>query len=191
MTSRFKDHNLLIYDFIHELHLNCPECKHKLISKNDIQTYVSKLSCTNCGFRTVSDNTTIELSVKANCNNCGEKIRYNEEVNEKKDQISIRCKKCKVIHKFDPKVSEYKSFQPLIDTFGLWYNEDFKGNHFWALNDDHLEYIEEYIKADLRERNRKNRPAASLAEKLPQFIKSAKNREALLKLISKMKIKKI
>jgi hypothetical protein len=57
----------------------------------------------------------------------------------------------------------------------------------WAYNYDHLHYLEEYIGASLRER--KTAPHLSMVEKLPRFMQLAKNREALLRLIARLKRK--
>ena len=187
MSNRFKDKNYVLYDFINELHLVCPECNHKLIAKNNPESYKSTIACTNCGFRTVSENKVIELSIKTFCNNCGEKIKFSQIVNERKDYINIRCNACNASHKFEPKISEYNSFYVIIEKYGLWYTENFRGNHFWAYNDDHLKYIENYIKAGLRQRH--NRLGVTLVERLPKFVKSAKNRNDLIKLIEKMRKK--
>ncbi|WP_170172501.1 hypothetical protein [Hymenobacter rigui] len=48
-------------------------------------------------------------------------------------------------------------------------------------------YLEQYIGAKLRERNQPR--YMTMVEQLPQFIKSAKNRDALLKLLERMKLK--
>jgi hypothetical protein len=48
----------------------------------------------------------------------------------------------------------------------------------WAYNAEHLDFLEEYVRASIRERE-PNRNA-SLASRLPAWLKSAKNREAVL-----------
>ena len=59
------------------------------------------------------------------------------------------------------------------------------GRKLWAFNEKHLQFIEEYASALVRERIG---PAnASLASRLPQWIKSAKNRESVLKAVRKLK----
>lgn len=187
MPLRFKDKDLILYEFLNEIHLVCPECKQRLIARNDIDSYESKLTCTHCGFHDVSENKHIELSIKANCNHCGHRIRYHQGSAKPKDLVVIRCDNCGVSHKFEPKISEYYTFEDLIESYGLWYEESFRGHRFWALNPDHLSYIENYVKAELRERH--GHSGQSMLEKLPEFIKSGKNRQALLKLIDKMKKK--
>jgi Zn ribbon nucleic-acid-binding protein len=63
----------------------------------------------------------------------------------------------------------------------LWFEAPFKGNQFWAYNPEHLDYLEKYIAATLREH--KNREHFTLLEKLPRFYHEAKNRNGLLKII--------
>ncbi len=69
----------------------------------------------------------------------------------------------------------------------LWLQASFKTDIFWALNGAHLNYLESYISASLREH--KNRTHFTLLEKLPKFYHEAKNREDLLKIITKLKRK--
>jgi hypothetical protein len=63
----------------------------------------------------------------------------------------------------------------------------FKNDVIFAFNGDHLNYLENYISANLREH--KDRNHFTLLEKLPKFYHEAKNREALLKIIQKLKNK--
>lgn len=67
----------------------------------------------------------------------------------------------------------------------LWLCQSFRGNVFYAYNDAHLDYLERYIKADLREHH--NRTHFTLLEKLPLFYHKARNRQPLLKLIQQLR----
>jgi len=69
----------------------------------------------------------------------------------------------------------------------LWLQAPFKNNRFLAYNGEHLEYLERYIAATLREH--KDQTGFTLLEKLPKFYHEAKNREALLKIIQRLKNK--
>ena len=66
----------------------------------------------------------------------------------------------------------------------LWLQLPFDNKIFWAYNYDHLQYLKEYVGAKLREATIGGRQA--LYWKLPKFIKAAKNRERLIKLIEKL-----
>lgn len=69
----------------------------------------------------------------------------------------------------------------------LWLKAPFRNELFLAYNLKHLEYLEQYIEAGLREH--KDRTGFTLLERLPKFYHDAKNREALLKLIARLKLK--
>lgn len=71
----------------------------------------------------------------------------------------------------------------------LWLVHTFKDDVVWAYNYAHLDYLESYISAKLREH--KERSHFTLLEKLPKFYHDAKNRSALLKLIGKMRRRSI
>lgn len=70
----------------------------------------------------------------------------------------------------------------------LWYTAPFKNEVFIAYSREHLDYLESYISATLREH--RDRTHFTLLEKLPRFYHEAKNRDALLKVIAKLKNKK-
>ncbi|MEM7594866.1 MAG: hypothetical protein AAF383_25785, partial [Cyanobacteria bacterium P01_A01_bin.83] len=76
--------------------------------------------------------------------------------------------------------------------FDLWLQTYCCGHSLYAFTIRHLELLEKYIQADLRER----RPSengwwcnSSVVAKLPKWIKSHKNREQLLKAIEKLRAK--
>lgn len=69
----------------------------------------------------------------------------------------------------------------------LWLQAPLKNELFMAYNGRHLEYLEQYISAKLREH--KDRSHFTLLEKLPKFYHRAQNREVLLKIIAKLKSK--
>ncbi len=69
----------------------------------------------------------------------------------------------------------------------LWLKAPFKNDVFWAYNYNHLAYLERYISASIREH--KDRTGFTLLEKLPKLYHEAKNRESLLKIITKLKSK--
>ncbi|TPD71235.1 hypothetical protein [Flavobacterium microcysteis] len=66
----------------------------------------------------------------------------------------------------------------------LWLQHPFKNDVFIAFNGEHLNYLEQYISATLREH--KDRTHFTLLEKLPKFYHEAKNRKALLTIIKKL-----
>lgn len=60
------------------------------------------------------------------------------------------------------------------------------GHTLWAYNLKHLNYLKQYVQAELRE----NKPYyLSVESRLPVWIKSSKNRTTILKAISKLEQK--
>ncbi|MES2455860.1 MAG: hypothetical protein V4594_09980 [Bacteroidota bacterium] len=75
-----------------------------------------------------------------------------------------------------------------FDEAKLWLVIPFRDGHIKALNGAHLDYLERYIAAGLREHY--DRKGFTLVEKLPKYMQSGKNRQALLKTIKKLRLKK-
>ena len=64
----------------------------------------------------------------------------------------------------------------------------FQGKSVWALNREHLAYLIGYLSADLREKPL-GIPRKTRADHLPTFMKTAKNRERIVKLLRQMQEK--
>ena len=69
----------------------------------------------------------------------------------------------------------------------LWLQISTCGKTLWAYNLQHLDLLESYVSAKLRER--KPNVNRSVASRLPNWIKLAKNRDEILKAIGKLKEK--
>jgi ribosomal protein S27AE len=61
----------------------------------------------------------------------------------------------------------------------LWLQTPCCGHVLWAYNSRHLSFLRHYVSAELRERSVMR--TTSLASRLPKWIKSAKNRDEVLK----------
>ena len=70
----------------------------------------------------------------------------------------------------------------------LWFLTSFQGKAVWALNREHLAYLINYLSADLREKP-PGRAKMTQADHLPTFMKTAKNRERIVKLLKKLQEK--
>lgn len=68
----------------------------------------------------------------------------------------------------------------------LWLAADFRGRQFWAYNLAHLDLLENYIGAGLRERGAVP-GRMSLVARLPAWVKSAKHRDELLRAIRRLR----
>jgi hypothetical protein len=73
--------------------------------------------------------------------------------------------------------------------FDLWLKTDCNGKELWALNEEHLKYLKEFVQAKIRERKKDDELGwsnQSLESRIPNWIKSAKNRDKILKCIQKL-----
>lgn len=72
----------------------------------------------------------------------------------------------------------------------LWLRVQCCGYILWALNEEHLDYIENYIGARLREQERNPKLGwcnRNMANRLPKWMKNSKNRTEVLKGIQKLR----
>ena len=136
--------------------------------------------------------TDFENEVWVVCPSCSKKALATLKTSEK--QARLVCAHCGY-HAVASAMQEYgkgktlelKQAAHLFFDAGLWFTAPFKNHLFWAYNQEHLTYLEQYIAAKLREHA--DRSHFTLLEKLPKFYHEAKNREGLLKLIEKLKKK--
>lgn len=132
-----------------------------------------------------------EKEVWVICAVCSKKAIAKLDVDQKKAQLF--CTNCGTQRQTSTEVSPYgiKGNLRLAPhryfEVELWLQHPFKNEVFYALNGEHLDYLEQYIGADLREH--KNRTHFTLLEKLPKFYHEAKNRKGLLAIIQKLKRK--
>lgn len=142
--------------------------ENKRISEFDKEVWVE---CPNCSGRAIARVDNDAAHAKLSCLHCG----YNKETGTGVVVAGISAR-----------------LQLAADAYfqaGLWFQHPFKDEVFWAYNLLHLEYLEKYIAAGLREH--KDRSHFTLIEKLPRFYHEAKNREALLKIIAKLKTRPV
>lgn len=123
------------------------------------------------------------------CPKCKSKALATVNFEEKLAQLI--CTECGLNKKTSNQISNNAKLHISADRYfdvELWLQAPFKDEIFWAYNPFHLDYLERYIAANLREN--KERTHFTLLEKLPKFYHDAKNREVLLKIIRKLRSKK-
>ncbi len=163
MASSF-DSDIRIYDFIKEILIECPKCSQCARVKNDSE----------------------DLSpgeTQLTCLNCSyNKVLQNNSKSILSEDIEVSQTGMMIIGEA---IDSY-FHQP------LWLRADCGGNELWAYNREHLEWLNDFVSAKLRERSQgeqgwNNR---SLVSRLPKWLKSKKNRDQILKCIEKLRNKK-
>ncbi|ACT03189.1 hypothetical protein [Paenibacillus sp. JDR-2] len=97
----------------------------------------------------------------------------------------LQCKRCGILS--HPNVGSWGN--GTFMGFNVWLRTDCCGELLWAYNKEHLDLLDGYINASLRERIPNQNQ--SLASRLPDWIKNRKNRNELAKGIAKLQNKLI
>lgn len=181
-----------------EFAVECPHCKKEAWVGVDDPRFYKKgmLICKNCMHaERITHRQRYNAIVKRNCDECGKRIEIiipNQR--EKVVKITLPCPACGTTRTYEPTheviTHRYNELKPAHDPIfhlPLWLQANVKGNVFWAYNRKHLQEIKRYVNAKLRERT--TSIGMTMVERLPQFIKEAKNREALLKTIERLERK--
>ncbi|MCM3124486.1 MULTISPECIES: hypothetical protein [unclassified Mesobacillus] len=161
MKKQFKNQHRLLESFGYEFLVSCPNCKSKakVISLGEHSPYrtgiTKRFLCLHCGM-------TKEFAPKNNCFNQSI-ISYGSKWNE--GYINIGG------------AYDWYFGYPLYLQIACC------GHTLWAYNLEHLEYIKNYVEAEIRENGTYY---LSVESRLPFWIKSTKNRDAVLKAISKL-----
>lgn len=129
------------------------------------------------------------------CGKCARTSRIDPESNDLFAPRRLICRYCGAVrewHGHEIKRSWHSS--PLDDYFELplWLRIPCCGKILWAYNLKHLDFIEVYIGATLRERERDPQNGwsnASLASRLPKWMSSGKHRDEILECIRKIREK--
>jgi DNA-directed RNA polymerase subunit RPC12/RpoP len=184
--------------YMNEFAVACPKCQHEALVTADRPYWqnAGKLTCKNCMHAEKAvDLVRYKSIVKRHCDNCGKEfesiIPNQKEIVEK---ITIPCPHCGITRTYKPKHEEYKvgyqkneGANDPIFSLPLWLQAEVRGNSFWAYNRQHLNEIKSYVTSKLRERQTTTH--TTMVERLPNFIKDAKNRQAIIKAIEKLERK--
>ena len=199
LNHRYEGDPKRMYDFMNEFDVHCPKCDDEAIITVPLyfKYAEAELKCKHCFFsEKAKSRERYRATSKARCKECREFLVINiEERKEIPAYVNIVCEHCRTVNKVQENWESYLmkySEEGIIDpAFGLplWYQENVKDEILWAFNKAHLKEIKNYVAAELRERTT-DRFKMTMVEKLPNFIKSAKNREEVLKAIEKMESKK-
>jgi ribosomal protein S27AE len=96
--------------------------------------------------------------------------------------LRLRCRGCGWVK--EPTVSDSWGKPKRQKWARLWLEVDFRGERLWAVNEEHLDFLESYVAAGVRETSPFN---STIASRLPAWIKSGKNREDLLRALAKLR----
>ncbi len=136
------------------------------------------------------------LVVCPKCAACAQTFRIDAENKDWFAPRRLACGSCGYSKEWAERriARHWRSSEPRDDYFELplWLQVSFPDGTLWAYNRDHLELIEAFVTAKLRERRRDPKFGwfnGSIAGRLPKWIQSGKNRDAILRRIDRLKDK--
>ncbi len=193
--NRFADTGDSLHDMATHFVVHCPKCEGKAL----VQPYEDswRLTCTSC-FHVERPghwygHMTAYLSVK--CRECRNPITRHAIVNGQWSKLKVKCDQCGDECEYEAQITRHRIKDGLMcdPIFGLtlWLHKTFGDDVFWAYHYEHLELLEKYVRAKLRERGIDNKGSKNslMFSRLPEFIKRAGNREEILALIKSLQIK--
>ncbi|TGE28330.1 YfgJ family double zinc ribbon protein [Hymenobacter metallicola] len=192
--TRFTGGPRTIYSFTDTFVVECPHCRHRAeVTKNSASGQY-EFHCSTC-HRGLAQRGLYKVSVNRYCPDCGYRVEVTlPAVKQKTSFVLLKCPACRLSNRFTPIYEDY--VPPQVQDgetepyFGskLWLQDSFGAAILWAYTYEHLQHLKEYIQAKLRQRQ--TTTFSPMVERLPPFIKSAKNRKALLASIEKLTLKK-
>jgi C4-type Zn-finger protein len=205
--KRFVDDGAPLGRYRREVFCICPNCGGPALIRGKM-TYAipfwieaARVQCLKCSFSRDWTSSDIEWRgpvigmVCQRCSNCGYKWltaevwkeRYSDRI---KQTVKIECPVCHEVSDLKLGWVEDRSTQRPFDPyfgFPLWLQAETCGQVLWVYNKDHLHAIKAYISAAHRERAKDG--TWSMMTRLPKWMKSARNRDALLKSIERLEVK--
>ncbi len=150
--------------------------------------------CSQCMQKKVYEQEAV-YSVSGNCNHCDR--WFNERLHDKRQythkMINYPCPHCGTVQamhvkkRFDCRYYHSAIRDGRDPYFGLelYFLSSYRGKPVWALNREHLSYLLTYIAADQRQRPT-YAYTRTASYRIPRYMKEAKNREGMIKLLTRM-----
>ena len=174
--------------------VKCPKCQGLGVVKTD--GYKAYFKCPNCATALTKERTNYRCDVHNLCPKCGRyyRVDIDEESKQHFPALRVACPFCGhmtagKVHRTRQGFTYYSEVQngrePFFG-FELWFFAYLGRKAVWALNREHLNYLIDYLSADLRQKPAGYFSQHAQADHLPTFMKTAKNRERIVKLLQGM-----
>ncbi|MDE5777280.1 MAG: hypothetical protein K2I10_02035 [Lachnospiraceae bacterium] len=178
------------------LYVKCPKCDGPGIIKADDDIVCFR--CTNCGNSKTRERNIYCYEVNNQCSKCGRYYRVSISDSSKQHfpMLYVACPCCgytapgKVLKSLGYRYTGgiENGREPFFG-FELWFLTSYDRKFVWALNREHLAYLIDYLSADLREKPPIHGTMRTQADQIPAFMKTAKNRDRIVKCLKRMQEK--
>ena len=182
-------------------HVVCPKCTGlgivESMFKDGNYDYTKKhFKCTTCFYSQTHDTAQYRYQANMICSNCARYVRTDiKRELASYPVLNVSCPHCNTIVGAETQkiALGYWGYGGIIikDSFAidpdcgyvLYFQSSFDGKPIFAKNRKHLQHLIDYIEADLRI---KPSQTGGAMRKLPSFMKSAKNRKGILKILRRL-----
>lgn len=151
-------------------------------------------TCSQCMQKKIYEQEAV-YRVSGRCNQCD--LWFNEQLHDKRQYthkiVNYACPHCGTMQampvkkRFDGVYYNLAIRDGREPYFGLelYFLSSYRGKPVWAINRAHLNYLLTYIAADQRQRP-SYAYTRTASYRLPRYMKDAKNREGMIKLLTRM-----
>lgn len=204
MAIRFHDVPYHTFSFWSDMVVVCPKCGKAGIVRFDRERNMAFFQCESCYAKkeTAVDGDHAS-TVTARCTSTGEYFRaFVPDAKIHGQKVRVKCRYCKeyvIGDVLDNKEQQYMVFQDIRQAedpyfrYPLYFQASYRGKTVWALNREHLQYLIDYLTADIRtlpsDFYETHKTMRSQSDMLPAFMKTAKNRERIVKLLTRLQAK--
>lgn len=203
MVKRFSDIPFHTFSFWTTMTVVCPKCGKAGMVHFDKECNTAFFQCESCYMERKTMSGSAAFEVTAICTSTGKYFRISMPGNKIRGQkIRVKCPYCEefVIGSVsDIKKQHYVVFEDIRHAedpyfhYPLYFQASYRGKTIWALNREHLQYLIDYLSADIRtvpfDFYETCKTMRSQSDILPAFMKKAKNREGIVKLLTKLQAK--
>mgnify|MGYP000856124793 CR=1 FL=1 len=204
MNTRYIDLGYPLLHWAKDIIVICPKCQHDARIKGNPswRDWAAELFCSHCGYncktttRTEGWHGNFVASGRRPCCSCGYKwVSVRKTLTDASqllaDEMNARCQNCQTVNKVPVTHSRAIPADHAIDPFfglDLALKAPTRHGTIWVYGTPHLQELKCYTIANLRE-NGAVSPNSSYFSRLPAWIKSAKNRELVLKALEKLALR--
>ena len=201
MVKRFYDKPYYTFSHQTDMLVVCPNCGGTGTVHIDKKENTAFFQCDSCYTKkeTASDGNNA-FEVTSQCTTTGKYFHTSVTQNKIHGQkVMVKCPYCKenvIGDVSDKKTYQYVIFEDIYHAkdpyfhYPLYFQASYRGKLIWALNREHLQYLIDYLSADIRtvqhDFHETYKTMRSQSDMLPAFMKSAKNRKGIVRLLVKL-----
>ena len=204
MVNRFNDVKFNTFSLWADMVVVCPKCEKAGIVHFVQEHHVAIFQCEACYTKKeIIPCGDYAFEVTAQCTSSGKYFRLSMPQNKiHGSKIRVKCPYCQefvIGNVFDHRdqqhivLSDIRHAEDPFFHYPLYFQASFRGKTIWALNREHLQYMIDFLSADIRtvqpDYYKIYKTMRSQSDILQAFMKSAKNRDEIVKILMKLQMK--